>query len=121
MRLILAVILCSIGLSAQTVYQLPLWTGKTYTWPRLGSSFTVVNNVVEVVLPPSTTVRRVYGSVLVASGNVYPLPAGSRNVAVWLNGIRVAPGVDYTISTDQISPIVPWVGNNIVLVDYDQP
>lgn len=120
MRLLVLLILAG-SLAAQTVYELPLWSGKKYVWVTLGPGLKVTNGVIDAVIPPATTSRRVYSVVLALSGGNYPLPAGATNAAVFLNGIRLAPGVDYQLLAGTVAPLGPWALSSIVLVDYDAP
>jgi hypothetical protein len=127
MKLIALAVLFGAGLQAQTILQAPVWTipptGKPYyQWITLGPSLVVAGGKIDAVIPPGTASKRVYGTVLTLSGGNYPLPAGATNVAVWLNGIRQAPGVDYQILAGVVAPLTPWPAPpNIVLVDYDAP
>ena len=53
------------------------------------------------------------------NGN-YPLPAGVRlRTAVWRNGLRQAPTLNYTIVADVAVPVVafPWGPGDLILVD----
>jgi hypothetical protein len=88
----------------------------------LGSGLSYAAGELKVVFPPATS--RVYGVVLTAdaSGN-YPLPAGAKNVALWLNGVRET---QYTIVEGKIVPAPapgapgwPPPSESQVLVDYD--
>lgn len=72
-------------------------------------------------LTPSQQTSRSYGMVLSRSSTgTYPLPPSiSHNIAVFRNGLRQAPTVDYTITSGAIVPVpeYPWGQDDIVVVD----
>jgi hypothetical protein len=122
MRLVIAVLLVTGALSAQTIWTVPLWNGKTYVWHSLGPGLTIKSGVLDALPQPAPTVpRRVYGTALTppTNGTGYALPAGASNVAVWRNGIRQEAGADYQILSGALVPLVPWSADGRVLVDYD--
>lgn len=122
MKLIL-MLLVTAALSAQTIWQLPLWNGQRYEWPRLGPSFTVENGVVNVLpAPPPRVHQHMVGAALVATSGVYKIPSGAVNVALYRNGIRQTAGVDYSLSGGAITPLFPdgWSAS-LVVADYEIP
>jgi hypothetical protein len=51
----------------------------------------------------------------------YVAPGGAidfRTLRAYRNGLRMAPGIDYTVSGGVITPIYPWSAEDIVLLDY---
>ena len=49
-RFLLLLILAG-SLAAQTVYELPLWSGKKYIWVTLGPNLKVTNGVIDAIVP----------------------------------------------------------------------
>ena len=102
-----------------TVFSVPLWTGRTYTWPTLGPTLVVRDGQLDV-LPPPPQVQKVRKYSVLCAAVPCPLPAGASNVAVHLNGLRQAPGIDYTIEAGAVKPLWIWPAERILLVDYDE-
>ena len=122
MRLILILLFAS-TLTAQTIWQLPLWNGQRYEWPTLGPSFTILGGVVDVLpAPPAKVHRHTVGAVLAAASGVYAIPAAAVNLALYRNGVRQAAGVDYTLVAGVVKPLYPdgWP-TSLVIADYEIP
>lgn len=115
-----ALVLCIVAaavLLAQTAAPLiPVWLGNHYQWVRLGQGLTLNGDVLSAQVSP----RRVYGvQLLPTPQGAYQAPTGARGVALWLNGLRQAVGVDYELtSAGEIKPLWPWPAG-VVLIDYD--
>lgn len=68
-------------------YRVPVWTGVRYEWPLLGPSLVIQGGRLDVLLPPAQA--RTYGvRVQPDAAGRYLLPAGARNVVVYINGLR---------------------------------
>lgn len=52
------------------------------------------------------------------TGN-YQLPAGARNAALWINGLRATVGVDYDLVNAEIKPKWEWQPWYVIAADYD--
>jgi len=82
-----------------------------------------LGDVIEIdVAVPGTTMALTFGEVpTMISSTVYQLSAtpSDGSVCVFLNGIRLEAGIDYSVSTDQITfaTITPG-GSDVLLVDY---
>ena len=122
MRLILTLLFAS-TLTAQTIWQLPLWNGQRYEWPTLGPSFTILGGVVDVLpAPPAKVHRHTVGAVLAAASGVYAIPAAAVNLALYRNGVRQAAGVDYTLAGGAVTPRFPDGWNvSLIVADYEIP
>ncbi len=121
MKLILALLFAS-TLGAQTIWQIPLWNGQRYEWPTLGPSFVIVGGVVDVLPAPAVRVHRHSGTViLTATGGVYNIPAAATNLALYRNGLRQAPGIDYDLKAGVITTLFAWGAGNLVVADYEIP
>ena len=104
--------------AAATSYEIPIWTGRSYSWFRPGPGLTLKDGVIDVL--PAQRLERVYNAVLTAddSGS-YPLPANAQNVVAHRNGLRLTPGVDYTIEGSVLKSLEPWPGS-VITVDFDR-
>ena len=122
MRLILILLFAS-TLTAQTIWQLPLWNGQRYEWPTLGPSFTILGGVVDVLpAPPAKVHRHTVGAVLAAASGVYAIPAAAVNLALYRNGVRQTAGVDYTLAGGAVTPRFSdgWSAS-LIVADYEIP
>jgi hypothetical protein len=121
--ILLAVILAVTAISQSTL-RLPVWDGRQYTFPRLGSGFVVANGTISVT--PSEVPQRKYGQILPfdASQSAWVLPASATNIVVFVNGLRYTSGVDYSATTTTGAVFIRALGTNmtaadVVVVDYD--
>lgn len=108
-------------LAAQVTYQIPVWTGRSYTFPRLGPTLTIANGQLDVV-QTSAKVRR-YGVVLAYNTATisWTVPATAANIVVYCNGLRYTVAIDYTVTATGIKA----TGENmlpeyLVTADYDE-
>lgn len=120
MRPAVLFLLCSgLVFGQATIWQIPVWTGRTYQFPRLGPGLAVTNGVLDVVAP-APPVARVYNHTPAPDpAGSYQLPAKAVKVVVYRNGLRQAPGVDYNIVGGLVVPITPGWPDSLVLVDYE--
>jgi len=112
-KIVLAIVVGALAFTAWAATAsrwVPVWVGTRYEWYRLGSTFAVRDGVLDV-----NAGQRVYGVLLTAP---YELPAGATDVAVFLNGLRQAPGVYYRIDGGRIVPLYDWPRDSVVVVDY---
>ncbi len=122
MRLILTLLFAS-ALPAQTIWQVPLWNGQRYEWPKLGPSFVVQGGVLDVLpAPPPKIHQHTVGNRLAATNGVYTIPATAVNLALYRNGVRQTAGVDYSLASGTITPLYPdgWSAS-LVVIDYEIP
>lgn len=75
------------------------YAGSRAVWWQLGPSFVVTGNVIDVKAPPPPpSVVRVIGEKIAydtaAAG--WKVPAGAKNLEVWVNGLHYWPVTDYT-------------------------
>lgn len=103
----------------QSIQQIPVWTGKAYSWFTVGKSFTLANGVIDVL--PQPVKSRSYDVQLTPNAaGAFPLPAGASNVIVFRNGLRQHRTVDYDIANGVITPSEAWPADHQVTADYDQ-
>ena len=120
--IVLSLIFAAVALvAAESTYLLPVWTGRAYAWLRLGPTLTIANGQIDAVQAPPVT--RAYGVRLTydATAGGWTVPA-SRNLVVWVNGLRYTAGVDYAVS----GALLKALGDNmppdcLVIADYDLP
>lgn len=117
---------CAMVLLAQVTGPalVPIWEGRQYVWYRLGSSFVRENGTLEINVPAQPKPRSV-GVKLTwdAAASGYRLPAGARNVEMWVNGLHYWAPVDYTLQGDLVIPGTagnwPPPGDAEVFVNFD--
>lgn len=94
------------------------YVGNRAAWLRLDPAvFIVSGEVVSVKAPPAPpSAARVYGEKLAYDATVtgWKVPAGARNVEVFVNGLHYWPGVQYTLDAGTIKPL-----NTNMLSDFD--
>ena len=122
--LIFAAVLLAATAISQSVLRLPVYDGRQYSFPRIGSGFVVSNGVISVT-PPTVTPRK-YGQILPfdVSQGAWILPASATGIVVFVNGFRFVNGVDYSATTTNSGTFIRPLGTNmtpddIVVVDYD--
>lgn len=117
---VLFLAVASIGTAQTTIWQVPVWSGRSYTFPRLGPGLTITNGVLDVVPQTIPVPVRVYNYVPAPDpSGAFIVPPGAVNVVVYLNGLRQAPGIDYNIVGNVLTP-VNWKWNeSVVLFDYE--
>ena len=154
--LLLLIVVVAIAQTPSTL--IPIWTGQSYVYAKLGQGLSLVNGVLTVTgaigpagpqgpqgvpgqpgapgpqgnpgaqgPPGQAATPRHYGAVLsydsTAAG--WPVPAGSSNFAVWVNGLHYTQGVDYSIAGGILKPVDASPDSNmqpgfLVTADYDQ-
>lgn len=114
-------IFLTLGFGQTDIWQVPIWTGNHYIWPKLGPTFVIKDNVINVLPSPVPILSRHYcGQMIPVVNNTYPLPIGVTSVMVYKNGLRMAPDIDYQLKVNIITPLYTWEGS-LVIADYELP
>jgi len=109
-------------LSAQTIWQVPIWNGRYYQWLILGPSLVVKGNVIDVASVTQAAAHgHIVGAVLADSSGTYLIPATATNLVLYRNGIRQTAGVDYELKGGSITMLFAWGAGNLVVADYQMP
>lgn len=127
----LSVALAAAFLETDKTVCVPLWsrdpgTGRWgWIYVGLGPSLVVRGGYLDALLPAQPA-QRIYGSALswdeLKMG--YPLPAGARNVTLFVNGKRYYEGAEYLIQQQVVKPVgAGWPDPNVSVVrcDHDPP
>jgi hypothetical protein len=123
--LLLSVILAVTAVSQSSGLKLPVWDGRRYQFPTLGSGFVVSNGVISIAPSTSTSTRK-FGQVLVydLTTAAWVLPPNANNIVVYVNGLRYTQGIDYEYMQATNGTYVRALGTNMgatdhVIVDYE--
>lgn len=125
---VLAAFVAVFAAIAQGPMMLPVWTGQSYVFPKLGSTLKIANGVIDAAITARRHVDVALTFDSTAGGWILPAAAPGfaiANIAIYANGLRYHAGVDFGIDFSNKDGIVKGVSGIMdpsffVTCDYDE-